>query len=59
MAKVLAGDNKALEPNLLDVAFGMCARSGDATLFEQLAAKFPGEPDPANSVRLKGRTCLL
>ncbi len=47
VTRLLGGDAQALEPNLQDVAFGMCARAGDALLFDTLEGKFPGEPDPA------------
>ncbi|MFL5346526.1 MAG: M1 family metallopeptidase [Hyalangium sp.] len=51
VAKVLAGDNSALEPNLLDSSVYMVARSGDAALFDTLLAKMKAEPDPATQRR--------
>jgi puromycin-sensitive aminopeptidase len=51
VARMLEGDTKALEPNLLDSAVGMVARSGDTALFEKILAKAPGEPDPATQRR--------
>jgi puromycin-sensitive aminopeptidase len=51
VAKVLAGDKAALEPNLLDVAVAMVARGGDRALYEKLLEKMPVEPDPATQRR--------
>jgi puromycin-sensitive aminopeptidase len=51
VARMLEGDTKALEPNLLDVAVAMVARSGDRSLYEKLLEKMPGEPDPATQRR--------
>jgi puromycin-sensitive aminopeptidase len=47
VGKVLAGNGAALEPNLLDAAFAMAARAGDAKLLDALVAKIPAEKDPA------------
>ncbi|PTL83050.1 M1 family metallopeptidase [Vitiosangium sp. GDMCC 1.1324] len=49
--RMLSGDKTALEPNLLDAAVGMVARSGDRALYEKVLAKMPGEPDPATQRR--------
>jgi puromycin-sensitive aminopeptidase len=51
VSKMMAGDNTALEPNLLDSAVHMVARSGDAALFDTLLAKMKAEPDPATQRR--------
>ncbi len=45
--KVLAGDKGAMEPNLLDMAVVMVARTGDRKLFDTLVEKMQTEPDPA------------
>jgi puromycin-sensitive aminopeptidase len=41
----------ALDANLLDVAVGLAARTGDEALYETLKAAFPVEPDPATKRR--------
>jgi puromycin-sensitive aminopeptidase len=51
VAKVLAGDKAALEPNLLDSAVYMVARAGDAALFDTLMEKLKSDPDPATQRR--------
>ena len=51
VAKALAGDKTALEPNLLDSAVHMVARSGDKELFATLLEKMKAEPDPATQRR--------
>jgi puromycin-sensitive aminopeptidase len=51
VARVLAGEKGALDPNLQDVAVHMVARAGDAALFERILEKVPGEPDPATQRR--------
>jgi puromycin-sensitive aminopeptidase len=49
--RLLAGEKNALEPNLLDAAVGMVARSGDRALYEKLLEKMLVEPDPATQRR--------
>jgi puromycin-sensitive aminopeptidase len=49
--KVVGGDKVALEPNLLDSAVYMAARSGDSALFDTLLEKMKAEPDPATQRR--------
>jgi len=49
--RMLDGDKGVLEPNLLDVAVAMVARSGDRALYEKLLEKMPVEPDPATQRR--------
>jgi puromycin-sensitive aminopeptidase len=49
--RMLDGDKGVLEPNLLDAAVAMVARSGDKALYEKLLEKMPGEPDPATQRR--------
>jgi puromycin-sensitive aminopeptidase len=51
VAKVLAGDKAALEPNLLDSAVLMVARAGDSALFDTLLEKMKADPDPATQRR--------
>ena len=51
VAKVLAGDKAALEPNLLDSAVYMAARAGDSALFDTLLEKLRTDPDPATQRR--------
>lgn len=51
VAKLLAGDKAALEPNLLDSAVYMAARAGDAALFDTLLEKLKTDPDPATQRR--------
>jgi puromycin-sensitive aminopeptidase len=51
VAKVLAGDKAALEPNLLDSAVYMVARAGDSALFDTLLEKLKSDPDPATQRR--------
>jgi puromycin-sensitive aminopeptidase len=51
VAKVLAGDKVALEPNLLDSAVHMVARAGDSALFDTLLEKMKADPDPATQRR--------
>jgi puromycin-sensitive aminopeptidase len=51
VAKVLAGDKAALEPNLLDSAVYMVARAGDSGLFDTLLEKLKTDPDPATQRR--------
>jgi puromycin-sensitive aminopeptidase len=43
----LAGERKALEPNLHDAAVTMAARAGDAPRFEAFRALFARETDPS------------
>jgi puromycin-sensitive aminopeptidase len=43
----LAGERRALEPNLHDVAVTVTARAGDAARFEAFRALFAKETDPA------------
>ncbi|ABS26618.1 M1 family metallopeptidase [Anaeromyxobacter sp. Fw109-5] len=43
----IAGDRKALEPNLHDASVAMAARAGDASRFERFRALFAKETDPA------------
>ncbi|AKF83978.1 peptidase M1 [Myxococcus fulvus 124B02] len=51
VASMLKGERDALEPNLLDAAVSMAARSGDAELFDIFLQRMPGEPDPATQRR--------
>jgi puromycin-sensitive aminopeptidase len=51
VAKVLAGDKVALEPNLLDSAVHIVARAGDSALFDTLLEKMKTDPDPATQRR--------
>ncbi|CAM3622692.1 M1 family peptidase [Corallococcus sp. ZKHCc1 1396] len=51
VARMLQGDNTALDANLLDTAVGMVARAGDAALFDELLKRMPTEPDPATQRR--------
>jgi puromycin-sensitive aminopeptidase len=51
VAKAVAGDKTALEPNLQDSAVYMAARAGDSALFDTLLEKMKGEPDPATQRR--------
>ncbi|RKH47042.1 M1 family metallopeptidase [Corallococcus sicarius] len=51
VARMLQGDNTALDANLLDTAVGMVARAGDAALFDELLQRMPKEPDPATQRR--------
>jgi puromycin-sensitive aminopeptidase len=51
VAKVLAGDKAALEPNLLDSSVYMVARAGDTALFDTLLEKMKTDPDPATQRR--------
>jgi puromycin-sensitive aminopeptidase len=51
VAKALAGDKTALDPNLLDSAVYMVARGGDSALFDTLLEKMKTDPDPATQRR--------
>lgn len=51
VARMLQGDQSALDANLLDTAVGMVARAGDAALFDELSRRMPKEPDPATQRR--------
>jgi puromycin-sensitive aminopeptidase len=51
VARLLAGEKEALEPNLLDTAVAMVARAGDTPLFDTLLERLRTEPDPATQRR--------
>ena len=51
VARMLEHGRDALEANLLDGAVAIAARAGNASLFENLKAAFPAEPDPATKRR--------
>src|SRR5699024_6155253 len=51
VAWLLAGEARALEPNLLEPAVAYAAREGDAALFDALRERFPKEADPATRRR--------